>query len=124
MIDGVVFFLYSERITAANINAQPAMSRIVSGSPRKITEKIRPNTDSNDKRIDEVFGVKYFCPTFWRRNPIIVLKIPRYKRLIIMELSITLPSNGPYRTGAIIQLKTAATTICRTVILTGSWSSV
>ena len=50
-------------MAAANIRAHPSSILAVTDSCRKMTEKIRPNTDSNDSSIDEVLALRYVCPT-------------------------------------------------------------
>lgn len=64
-------------MTAPNISAQPKSSLAVSGSSRKMTANTSPNTDSKESRMEEVFALKYFCPTVWRRNPSMELKKAR-----------------------------------------------
>ena len=111
-------------ITAVNIRQHPASSFGVTGSPKKITEKIRPNTDSKERRMADVFGVKYFCPAVCNRNPIMVLKIPRYRKPVIRLALIIDKSRGPSRTGAKSQPSTALVAIWIVVRRTGLNSSV
>ena len=106
--------------TAASIHTHPANIRAVNLSCRSNTENSIPNTASVVRRTDATFGFIRFWHTICKRNPAIVLKIPRYNIFPAIPGSNTCIGNGICPARMQSQEMRFAKKNCRAVSTTGS----